>query len=719
MPAAEPDGTGRTASGFTVKSYPSTRLADNVDDYHGEAVADPYRWLEDSASAAAASWAASQNELTESLLAQVPSRQDIRSSVTRWWDYDRLGVPFERGGRWFQTRRSGLQSQPVLYVMAGPGAEGRVLIDPDRLAADGTVAVNAVSVSPDGSTVAYTTSASGSDWLTWHLRDVASGSDLPDELRWCKSDSAQWAKDGSGFFYAAMSPPPPGREHLDSSGQRRILFHRPGTPQEHDEVVFRPDDPAAWCEATVSTDGQYLIVSLSPGIGPGGEIRVRDLGRPEAGWLVLVPACAAKADVVASQGPVFYVLTDEGADKRRIVAVEAGARPADTGGPPAGVLAGAREVVPECEDTLLEAHFFGGRLVCHYLRDACSLLRVFGLDGARERDIPLPDMVTLGGSQIQHEQIEGSAGSDIVYFEVQSFTEPGSLWRHDLGSGQTTLVRAAAVSLSPDEYLTERVTVTSADGTTVPVFLTRRRDLRRSGDVPVLLYGYGGVGVSITPEFAPAWAAWVERGGLLAVASLRGGGEHGRAWHDAGRLASKQNTFDDFCACARWLASSGWSRPGRIAISGASNGGLLVGACLTQHPELFGAAVADAGVFDMLRFPRFTVGGLWTTEYGDPANQEQYRWLRRYSPLHNVSARRYPPVLLTTGDHDDRVVPGHSFKFAAALQAAQTATAPVLLLVHRDAGHSRCGKPAAAAIAEAADMLTFLGGALGAAPASR
>lgn len=713
------DRIARAASGFTVTSYPSTRSGDDIDDYHGEAVADLYRWLEDSAAPGTAAWAAAQNELTESLLAQVPSRHDIRSSVTRWWDYARLGVPFERGGRWFQTRQSGLQSQPVLYVMAGPGAGGRVLIDPNCLAADGTVAVNAVSVSPDGSTVAYTTSASGSDWLTWHLRDVASGSDLADELRWCKSDSAEWAKDGSGFFYAAMSPPRPGREYLDSSGQRRILFHRPGTAQEDDEVVFRPDDPAVWCEATVSTDGKYLIVSLSPGIGPGGEVRVRELGRPDAAWLVLVPACEAKADVVASQGPVFYVLTDEGADKRRIVAIDAGATPADIGGPRTQVLAGAREVVPESDDTLLEAHFFGGRLVCHYLRDACSLLRVFGLDGAHLRDIPLPDMVTLGGNQIQHEQIEGSADSDIVYFEVQSFTEPGSLWRHDLGSGRTTLVRAAEVSLSPDEYLTERVTVTSADGTAVPMFLTRRRDLRRCGDVPVLLYGYGGVGVSITPEFAPAWAAWVERGGLLAVASLRGGGEYGRAWHDAGRLASKQNTFDDFCACARWLASSGWSRPGRIAINGGSNGGLLVGACLTRNPELFGAAVADAGVFDMLRFPRFTVGGLWTTEYGDPADPEQYRWLRRYSPLHNVRARRYPPVLLATGDHDDRVVPGHSFKFTAALQAAQTAGAPVLLLVRRDAGHSRRGKPAATAIAEAADALTFLDVALGVAAAAR
>lgn len=716
MAAVRRAGTGRAASGFTVASYPAARAGDHVDDYHGEAVADPYRWLEDSASGEAQSWAAAQSELTESLLAQVPSREEIRSSVTRWWDYERLGVPFERGGRWFQTRSSGLQSQPVLYVMDEPDAAGRVLIDPNLLAADGTIAVNAISVSPDGATVAYTTSESGSDWLTWHLRDVESGADLADQLAWCKSGSASWAKDASGFFYAAMSAPRPGREYLDASGHRRIFFHRPGTAQEDDEVVFTPGDPATWCDATVSTDGRYLILSLSPGIGPGGEIRVRELGRPDARWLVLIPACAAKADVVASEGSVFYVLTDEGAGRRRIVAIDAPVAQAGPGAPATDVLAGAREVIGECADTLLEAHYFGGRLVCHYLRDACSLLRVFGLDGSHVRDIPLPDMVTLGGSQIEHEHIEGSPGSDIVYFELQSFTEPGSLWRHDLGSGQTTLVRAAAVALSPDDYLTERVTVTSADGTAVPMFLTRRRDLQRSGDVPVLLYGYGGVGVSVTPEFSPAWAAWAERGGLLAVASLRGGGEYGRAWHEAGRLARKQNTFDDFCACARWLASSDWSQPGRIAINGGSNGGLLVGACLTQHPELFGAAVADAGVFDMLRFPRFTVGGLWMTEYGDPQDPAQYRWLRRYSPLHNVAAGQYPPVLITTGDHDDRVVPGHSFKFAAAVQAAQAGHAPVLLLVHRAAGHSRRGKRAATAIAEAADALAFLDGALGNVP---
>ena len=701
-----------TPDRFTVTSYPPAQRGDDVGDYHGEVVPDPYRWLEDCADPHTVSWAAAESLLTESLLTLVQSKKDIGARLAEWEAYPRFGVPFERGGRWFQTRRTELQDQPVLFVMDAPGAEGRVLIDPNGLAADGTVAVMSVSVSPDGSTVAYATSESGSDWMTWHLRDVDSGADLTEELRWCKSGNAEWAKDGSGFYYAAMSPPRPGREYLDVSGDRRIFFHRPGSSQEDDEVVFVPDDAAQHCDVAVSADGRFLIVSLSWGIGPGGEVRVRDLGHSDAGWRVLIPACQSYTTVVGSSGPVFCVLTDDIADRRRIVTIDANDAPG-AGASHGVALPGAREVVPESDDTLLEAHFFGGRLVCHYLRDACSLLRVFELDGSFVRDFPVPGMVTLSGSQIEHEQIEGSPGSDVVHFAVESFTESASLWRHDLRTGRTASVRAADAALSPDQYMTERVTVTSADGTSVPMFLTRRREQQRDGNVPVLLYGYGGVGVSVTPEFSPAWAVWLERGGMLAVASLRGGGEYGRAWHEAGRRARKQCVFDDFCACARWLASSGWSRAGRIAINGASNGGLLVGACLTQHPELFGAAVADAGVFDMLRFPLFTVGGMWKTEYGDPDDPEEYSWLRGYSPLHNVAPRSYPPVLLTTSDHDDRVVPGHSFKFAAALQAAQTASAPVLLRIETAAGHSRRGKPVAKTIAAAADRLAFMEAALG------
>jgi prolyl oligopeptidase len=681
--------------------YPPSRQGDDSDEHHGEHVPDPYRWLEDTTDEETRAWAKAQNELTEAVLAAIGTRVAIRTRLVEKWNFPRFGVPLERGGRWFQARNTGLQNQPVLYVMDSPEDEGRELLDPNVLSGEGTVAVSATSVSPDGSKLAYATSSSGSDWMTWHVRDVASGEDLDDCLHWSKSLAAEWAEDSSGFYYSAMPPPLPGREYLDQSSGKRIFFHRTGTPQEEDELVFEPEDAGLWPDIDVSSDGRYLVLYLSRGIGPEIEIRVLELARSEEGFRVLVPAGDSKAVVVANDGDEFFVLTDEGAPRGRIVAASLER---------AGTTAW-REVVPTGADTLLEVHHFGGRLVCHHLQDACSLLRVFELDGTFVRDIPLPEMSTLSGSQIEHEMIEGTSESDIVHFEVESFTESASLWRHDLGSGSTTLVRAATSALPRDEFVTERVFVPSPDGTLVPLFLTRSRNTRPDGEIPVLLYGYGGVGIPITPAHSVPWTVFVERGGMLAVASLRGGGEYGRAWHEAGRRANKQNVFDDFCACARWLASSGWSRPGRIAINGGSNGGLLVGASMTQHPELFGAVVVDVGVLDMLRFDRFTIGWAWRTEYGDPEDPEQYRWLRSYSPLHNLRPGRYPATLVTTGDHDDRVVPGHSFKFTAALQAAQLGERPVLLRVESAAGHG-AGKPTSKAIDAATDFLSFLDAAL-------
>ena len=701
---ADPATRNRSKSGHAIR-YPQPAMTSQSDDYHGERIRDPYRGLEDADDPLTVAWYTAQNELTRGVLDAVPGRDAISSRLTELWDYPRYGVPFERGGRWFQTRNSGLQGQPVLEVSdtaAWPAGGGRVLIDPNLLSADGTAAVAAISVSPDGSLVAYAISQSGSDWMTWQVRDVASGADLGEELKWSKSATAAWRGDSSGFYYAATTPPQPGSGGNTGDTEKRVLFHRAGTQQRDDELVFAPGRAAVFPAIEVSTDGAHLILSLSRGIGPGAELRVRELDGPAADWQVLVPAGDAYAKVAAGLGGTFYLLTDAGADRRRIVAVDA-ARPAEQHW---------REVVPQAAQTLLQAHLFGGRLVCHYLRDACSLLRVFELDGSFVRDIPMPELSTLAGSPVEHEMIEGRPGSDLLHFEAVSFTRSASLWSHDLRTGQTALVRAAAVTLAAADYVTERASVTSADGTIVPVFLTRRRDLPRDGEAPVLLHGYGGVGVSVTPSFSPAWAAWLERGGLLAVASLRGGGEFGRRWHEDGRRQHKQNVFDDLCACARWLAASGWSRAARIGINGGSNGGLLVTACLTQHPELFGAVIADAALTDMLRFPRFTVAWLWMTEYGNPADPVEYRWLRGYSPLHHIRPACYPATMLATGDHDDRVVPGHSFKLCAALQQAQQGSAPVLLRVDTDAGHGGQKKPTAKAIAEAADKLAFLERAL-------
>ncbi len=678
-------------------SYPATERSGHTDVLHGEQVADPFRLLEDIDSPAAVAWVAEQNELTESVLAAVPARPEFSRRLAQLRALATAGVPFQRGGRWFQSRSAGLAEQPdVLYVMPGPDAEGRVLLDPGELSADGTVAVAAVSVSADGGRLAYATSRAGSDWLTWRVRDTVSGGDLADMLEWSKHNAAEWVPDASGFYYTHAEPPAAGREYTQAAGVESVYFHQVGTGQDSDELVFTPDDAGQSLEIVMSADGKYLLMWLSRGLGTGHELRVLELAAPEQGWQVLVPAGTARYAAAGSRGGVWYLVTDEGAPRRRVVAIDV-AKPQPEHW---------REVVPESDDTLLEAHLFGGRLVCHYLRDVCSLLRVVGLDGTPERDIPVPPMSTLAGSIARHEAIEGTADGDVVHFQVETFTSGPSLWRHDLGTGETTLVQAPSFSLGPG-YLTERVFVTSEDGTRVPLFLTRRRDLPPDGTARVLLCGYGGVGIAVTPSFSATWAAWLERGGMLAVASVRGGGEYGRDWYDDGRLANKQHCFDDFCACARWLVSSGWSRPGQIAISGGSNGGLLVGACLTQQPELFGAAVANVGVFDMLRFQLFTVGRFWTSEYGNPDDPRQFAWLRRYSPLHNVRPASYPATLLTTGDHDDRVVPCHSYKFAAALQAAQTAGAPILLRVETAAGHGH-GKPTGKQIAEAADTLAFL-----------
>jgi prolyl oligopeptidase len=682
-------------------SYPATERSRQVDVLHGEKVADPYRWLEDLDDPRAAAWVSAQNELTDKVLAAVESRGRVRDRLTQLWALPATGVPLQRGSSWFQARSAGLGEQPnVLHVMTAPDEDGRVLLDPGEMSADGTVAVASVSVSPDGSLLAYATSRAGSDWLTWRVRDVASGVDLPDILEWSDDGTTEWRPDGAGFFYKRSPVPLAGREYTGAKPPPRIFFHQINCSQDDDELVFAPAGDSRWPDITVSTDGEFLIVSLSRGLGSGNELRVLELTSPGRGWQLLVPEGQARYDPVATVSGVFYLVTDDAADRRRVVAVDL-ASPARQHW---------RTVVHEASDTLMEAHFFGGRLVCHYLRDACSLLRLFRLDGTAEPDIPMPAMSTLSGRLDRHDAIEGAAASDVVYFQAESFTETPSLWRHDLGSGETSLAGSPSLSLGPD-YITERVLVASADGTRLPLFLSRRRDLPRAGNAPVLLHGYGGVGVATTPHFSAAWAVWLERGGMLAVASLRGGGEYGRSWYEAGRLGRKQQVFDDFCACARWLASSGWSRADRIGVIGGSNGGLLVGACLTQHPELFGAAVAHVGVLDMLRFHLFTCGWLWKTEYGDPGDPNEFQWLRRYSPLHNVRPECYPATLLTTGDHDDRVVPGHSLKFAAALQAAQAGSAPILLRVGASVGHGQ-GKPTGRAIAEAADCLAFLDGAL-------
>jgi len=684
-----------------------TPRGQQVDDYHGECIADPYRWLEDTNDPETLNWVKRQNERTEAFLSRAPTREAIRARLTQIWDYPKAGAPFERGGRWFQARNSGLQDQSVLYVMAAPDDEaGEVLLDPNLWSEDGTVAVPNISVSEDGSLLAYATSAEGSDWTTWHVRDVATKVDRADVVEWSKFGTASWRRDGSGFYYSAIERPKAGEEYTGKVGELRIFFHALGTAQSDDNLVFEAPPGREWVpHASVSEDGNFLVISISIGTAPQNRLEVLDLSRPGLEFVPLVEDFESTADVVTNVGTTFFFVTDDNAPRQRLVAVDL-ERPGRRNW---------REVLGERDAVLLGARNCGGRLVCHYLQDACSRLSVFELDGSPVAELALPSVASVVQGIDGGPGIEGRAESRLVHFEVSSFTDPGTLWSHDLATGQTRVLRPAAGPIPSDEYVSEQMMVTASDGALVPLFLTRRHDVRPTKDVPVLLYGYGGFNIAITPHFDKANTLFIERGGLLAVAVLRGGGEYGRAWHDAGRLAKKQRVFDDFCDCARWLTSSGWSRPERIAINGVSNGGLLVGACLTQHPELFGAAVPEVGVMDMLRFHKFTIGWAWKSDFGDPDDPEQYRWLRAYSPLHNIEpGADYPPTLVLTGDHDDRVVPGHSFKFAATLQAGQRPDdpTPLLIRVGTSAGHG-LGKPTSKSIAERADVLAFLDAALG------
>ncbi|HTW97768.1 MAG TPA: prolyl oligopeptidase family serine peptidase, partial [Acidimicrobiales bacterium] len=652
-----------------------TRRSDQADELHGELVGDPYRWLEDSNDPETRSFIEAQNKVTESWLAAIPAREEIRSRLGEIWDHPRAGLPFERGGRWFQFRNSGLQNQSVLYVMDRPEDEGHVLLDPNLLSEDGTVSVPALDVSDDGSLLAYATSGAGSDWMTWHVREVVRGEDRDDLVKWSKFGSASFLRDGSGFFYPLMEPAGEGEEYLARNEAPRIFLHRLGTPQADDvAVVDRSEHPEWLPGATVSEDGRYLVVSISVGTNPQQRIEVLDLDAPGYPLVELIPGFDARAFVVTNVGSTFYLVTDHGAERRRLVAVEL-ERPSPEHW---------REVVPERGELLLGAMCSGGMLVCHHLQDARSRLSVVTLSGEAVRELPVPKIATVEGPD-GGSGLVGRSRSSLLHFGVRSFLDAGSIWSHHMASGETRLVSASSVSLDPERFVSEQVFVEvegGIPGRPVPLFLTRRRDVAAGaggpgpgsaagagsgagpgaarGDVPVLLYGYGGFDVPMTPRFRSDWAVFAERGGMVAVAVLPGGGEYGRSWHEAGRLAHKQRVFDSFAGCARWLASSGWSRPARIAINGGSNGGLLVGACLVQHPELYGAAVPEVGVLDMLRFHRFTIGWAWTSDFGSPEDPEQYRWLRAYSPLHNVRpGLEYPATLVMTGDHDDRVVPGH------------------------------------------------------------
>jgi prolyl oligopeptidase len=673
---------------------PETRRDDVVDVLHGESVPDPYRWLEDTDSAETAAWVKEQNAATSAYLETLPGRDEIRNQLSELWHVTRHGVPYEHGGKWFFTRHDAGDDQPTLRVADQPDGEGRVLVDVNALSDDGTVALTTWTVTADGGRLAYAVSSAGSDWMTFRVIDVETGETLDDVVEWTKWVDAAWLPDGSGFVYGALDAPVPGEEYLQANAATRLQLHIVGTQQADDALIYVDPNPRREAYGWTFDQGRWLAITTYEGTDPRSTVMIIDLRSAERAIQPLIPTPDWDSRVVGSDGTTFFVLTDAGAPMKRVVAVDLDSPAAEHW----------REVVPEGTDAILDVTKVGDRLITHSLHDASSALTIWSLSGERIGEVDLPEHVTVT-------ELSGSDGP-MLHFGVWSFTDPASVWACDVTSGDLQPIRQAALLIDADAIVVSRASAPSKDGTEIPMFVVHRRNVRPDGDVPTMLYGYGGFDIPMTPTFNAGRLAWVQRGGLLVVANLRGGGEFGKAWYDAGKRDLKQNVFDDFAGCARWLASSGWTRPERIVVNGGSNGGLLVGALLTQQPELIGAAVPEVGVMDMLRFHKFTIGWAWTDDVGDPDVPEQYRWVRAYSPLHAIQlGAAYPPTLVMTGDHDDRVVPGHSFKFAAALQHAQGGGAPALIRVETSAGHG-AGMPVHKQIDARADMLAFCEAAL-------
>jgi prolyl oligopeptidase len=668
--------------------YPVTARVEVKDDYFGTKVADPYRWLEDLDSPAVANWVQSQNALSQPRLAELPARAWLKTRLAQLWNYERYDIPVQRGNRYFYLHNDGEQNQSVLLVADGLEAAGRVLFDPNNERSDATVAIADFTPDVRGDVVAYAVSDGGTDWQLWRFRRVADGRELTDTLRFTKFWGVAWARDDSGVYYSRYPALPNGKG--DDSGRPAVYFHRLGTSQEQDRLVYEvTNHPTHVPVGRPTEDGHYLVITLVEGFEKNG-VDLLDLRTPGAHARGIFTAWDAKYDFIGSHGRELFFQTTHNAPLGRVIAVDAqdpGVR---------------RNVVPEGQSALAEASYVGGRIITRYVEDAHAVARVYERDGRPVGDVPLPGMGGVEG-------FDGEEGQSETFFAYQDYLTPRRIFRFDVPSGKATLWRQPRTPPLAGDFVTEQVFYTSKDGTRVPMFITHRRDMAKDGNQPFLLYGYGGFDVSLTPVYRPQVQAWLEMGGAYAEANLRGGGEYGEAWHRAGTLANKQHVFDDFIAAAEFLVSEHYTRPARLGIHGRSNGGLLIGAVLTQRPELFGAALPAVGVLDMLRYQTASANARqWSSDFGLSEDPEQFKSLYAYSPVQNVKKGVcYPPTLITTADHDDRVVPWHSFKFAAALQAAQLCPNPILIRIETRAGHGP-GKPVWMQIDDFADQWAFL-----------
>ncbi len=674
-------------------AYPPTATVEQTDSYHGVTVADPYRWLEDDVrqNPAVRDWVDAQHQYSDTYLRQLPQRQALRERLAQVWDAEQFGVPVKKAGRYFYSYNNGQQNQDQVLTQTSLEAAPQVLFDPNTWSADGTTALAAYYPDPTGRYVAYLVQEAGSDWRSARIRDLQTGKDLPERLQWLKFTGLSWRRDGSGFYYSGYPEPDENKFH-DVPEQNTVFFHRTGTSQDQDEVVYRNDAEPDWRYAAVVTeDGEYLIVVVFTGT----DARYQILARPVASaqpLQFLVRGFEHDYSPIGHADGALYFRTDLDAPRGRIIKLQ----------PQLGedALAQLTEVVPQQQAVLEDAEILGGRLLARYLRDASSRVEVYDLAGAHVGEVPLPGLGTAEG-------FSGGADDSQAFYMFSSINHPPTVQQLDMQSLQSTTFRRAGFNVDLDQFVVKQVFYTSRDGTRVPMFISHHKDVQLDGRNPTLLYGYGGFNVSLTPAFSITRAVWMEQGGVMAVANLRGGGEYGEAWHAAGTKLNKQNVFDDFIAAGEFLIAQNYTSPQHLSIMGGSNGGLLVGAVLNQRPDLAGAAIAAVGVMDMLRFHLFTAGVFWVDDYGSAEDAEEFKALYAYSPYHNIRQQDYPAVLVSTADTDDRVVPGHSFKYAARLQQLQQGQAPVLLRVETNAGHG-AGTPRDKLIDTYADYWAFL-----------
>ncbi|MBE9170364.1 S9 family peptidase [Pleurocapsales cyanobacterium LEGE 06147] len=673
-------------------SYPCTHRVEQSDRYHGIEVKDPYRWLENPDSEETKAWIAAQNEVTFAYLSQIPVREKIRQRLTELWNYEKFGVPFKRGDRYFYFKNDGLQNQSVLYTLNSLDDEPKELFDPNLLSADGTVALSSLAISDDGTLMAYGLSTAGSDWSEYRVRDVETREDKEDHLKWIKFSGASWTKDNRGFFYSRYDEPNEKTKLEEVNYYQKLYYHRLGTSQAEDILIYHRPDQKEWgFDGSVTEDGRYLIISVWRGTDPKNLIFYQDLNDPKAEIIELISEFEANYNFIDNEGSCFWIKTDLDAPRGRVIAIALN-NPAQENW---------QEIIPEAEETLEGIGLLNNQFVADYLKDARSLVKIFALDGQFVREIELPGIGSVGG-------FDGKRYDTETFYVFTSFTTPSTIYRYNMVTGKSTIFRQPEVDFNPDDYETKQIFYASKDGTKIPMFITHKKGLKLDSNNPTYLYGYGGFNASLTPSFSISNLVWMEMGGVYAVPNLRGGGEYGEEWHQAGMKANKQNVFDDFIAAAEWLIANNYTSSSKLAIGGGSNGGLLVGTCMTQRPELFAAALPAVGVMDMLRFHKFTIGWAWCSEYGTPDNEEDFKILYAYSPLHNLKpGTKYPATMIITADHDDRVVPAHSFKFAAALQEAHAGDNPVLIRIETKAGHG-AGKPTLKIIDEVADKWAFL-----------